>query len=206
MKSFKPSSVAAQSRVLKSEIQSKHHLTSSPPMKPSTATLSVILVLSVVVQLAGGFNLSPQPNHVFKEPTLQTFREKVRSSYFGFALNLRPGGWVPPNNTWFIVGHAKWWASSGQTVELRLLFCRMCVMCGCYLGEKVHAQELQGMQWYLYHAVYFLHFLLTAGFVLDRIDKREEVCDCWLVSWSRTDQIWEWMNCESLGDLFYCSI
>lgn len=122
MKSFKPSSVAAQSRVLKSEIQSKHHLPSSPPMKTSTATLSVILVLSVVVQLAGGFNLSPQPNHVFKEPTLQTFREKVRSSYFGFALNLRPGGWVPPNNTWFIVGHAKWWASSGQTVELRLFF------------------------------------------------------------------------------------
>lgn len=60
-------------------------------MKPSTATLSVILVLSAV-QLAAGFNLSPQPNHVFKEPTLQTFREKVRSSYFGFALNLRPGG------------------------------------------------------------------------------------------------------------------
>lgn len=100
MKSFKPSSVGAEAKVLKSEIQNKHSQPSSS-MKPSPATyslsvppvivtVSVMLVLSV--QLVVGFNLSPQPNHVFKEPTLQTFREKVRSSYFGFALNLRPGG------------------------------------------------------------------------------------------------------------------
>ncbi|XP_053683048.1 integrin alpha-PS3-like [Sabethes cyaneus] len=58
--------------------------------------VSVILA-SVVLQLVidgYGFNLSPLPNYVFREPQLQSFMEKVRSSLFGFALTLRPGGVV----------------------------------------------------------------------------------------------------------------
>ncbi|XP_065084513.1 integrin alpha-PS3 [Ochlerotatus camptorhynchus] len=63
---------------------------------PASAPPSVILVLIVLLSVikVNGFNLSPQPNYVFNEPKLQTFMETVRSSFFGFSLNLRPGGLI----------------------------------------------------------------------------------------------------------------
>lgn len=62
-------------------------------MKKS-AEMSVILVLLVLLSVikVDGFNLSPQPNYVFREPALNIYMNKVRSSLFGFSLNLRPGG------------------------------------------------------------------------------------------------------------------
>ncbi|KAL5289506.1 ITGA9.2 family protein [Megaselia abdita] len=36
-----------------------------------------------------GFNFSPQPNLVFREPKLKVFQKIVRSSYFGYSVNLR---------------------------------------------------------------------------------------------------------------------
>lgn len=65
-------------------------------MKPPASASSVILVLIVFLSVikVNGFNLSPQPNYVFKEPKLQTFMETVRSSFFGFSVNLRPGGLI----------------------------------------------------------------------------------------------------------------
>lgn len=38
------------------------------------------------------FNLSPRPNKVFTEPQLATFMPKVRVSYFGYTISLRPNG------------------------------------------------------------------------------------------------------------------
>ncbi|KFB36449.1 AGAP004303-PA-like protein [Anopheles sinensis] len=63
----------------------------SPTRITSAVTLAALLV-AFFLGTTGGFNLSPMPNYVFQEPTLQMFMEKVRSSYFGFSLNLRPGG------------------------------------------------------------------------------------------------------------------
>ncbi|XP_035895346.1 integrin alpha-PS3-like [Anopheles stephensi] len=53
------------------------------------------LVIVTLLALGGeSFNLSPVPNYVFREPDLQLHMEKVRSSYFGYSLNLRPGGLI----------------------------------------------------------------------------------------------------------------
>uniref|UniRef100_A0A182Q4F5 Integrin alpha second immunoglobulin-like domain-containing protein n=1 Tax=Anopheles farauti TaxID=69004 RepID=A0A182Q4F5_9DIPT len=54
--------------------------------------MGVISLLGLLGSGSWAFNLSPVPNYVFREPNLQLHMEKVRSSYFGFALNLRPGG------------------------------------------------------------------------------------------------------------------
>lgn len=40
------------------------------------------------------FNLSPQPNIVFREPRLRTFQEKTKPSYFGITISLRKNRWV----------------------------------------------------------------------------------------------------------------
>lgn len=56
------------------------------------SVILVLLVLLLPVIKVNGFNLSPQPNYVFKEPALNVYMNKVRSSLFGFSLNLRPGG------------------------------------------------------------------------------------------------------------------
>ncbi|XP_055608647.1 integrin alpha-PS3-like [Uranotaenia lowii] len=58
----------------------------------SVIPLGLVLGLALIARLVDGFNVSPQPNFIFTEPVLQTFMPKVRSSMFGFALNLRPGG------------------------------------------------------------------------------------------------------------------
>ncbi|XP_052863834.1 integrin alpha-PS3-like [Anopheles cruzii] len=55
---------------------------------------SVALVLIDLLRSGSGFNVSPQPNYVFREPSLTTYVDKVRSSYFGYSLNLRPAGVV----------------------------------------------------------------------------------------------------------------
>uniref|UniRef100_A0A182NA97 Uncharacterized protein n=1 Tax=Anopheles dirus TaxID=7168 RepID=A0A182NA97_9DIPT len=66
-------------------------MTSPQRMVPG---VGVWVSLAGLLCLSGSwaFNLSPVPNYVFREPNLQLHMEKVRSSYFGFALNLRPGG------------------------------------------------------------------------------------------------------------------
>lgn len=52
----------------------------------------VILVLAIII-VGGGdaYNLSPKPNIVFREPitNLKTGMPKLRSSYFGFSINLK---------------------------------------------------------------------------------------------------------------------
>lgn len=51
--------------------------------------ITVILVL-VSVHDIDAFNLSPKPNIVLREPqTVGTGMPKMRSSYFGFSLNLK---------------------------------------------------------------------------------------------------------------------
>ncbi|XP_055536968.1 integrin alpha-PS3-like [Wyeomyia smithii] len=61
-------------------------------MKQSVMSVILVLLLLQLVITGDGFNLSPLPNYVFREPPLQYFMPKVRSSLFGFALTLRPGG------------------------------------------------------------------------------------------------------------------
>ncbi|XP_055623803.1 integrin alpha-PS3-like [Toxorhynchites rutilus septentrionalis] len=89
MKSFMPTS-----KVLTSENENKRQMSTSTPVLAvkMTQPMSVILVIITLVITVSGFNLAPQPNYVFKEPSLQTYMQKVRTSLFGFALNLRPGG------------------------------------------------------------------------------------------------------------------
>ncbi|XP_050085655.1 integrin alpha-PS3-like [Anopheles aquasalis] len=59
-----------------------------PPVMP---TVTVVLLL-MVLHPGTGFNLSPEPNYVFHEPALTMYMNKVRSSYFGYAINLRKSG------------------------------------------------------------------------------------------------------------------
>lgn len=47
------------------------------------------LLLLVLIPLATCFNLSPSPNIIIKKPPLATFLPQTRSSYFGYAINLR---------------------------------------------------------------------------------------------------------------------
>ena len=55
----------------------------------SFRSITVILVL-VSVRDGNAFNLSPKPNVVLREPkTVDNGMPKMRSSYFGFSLNLK---------------------------------------------------------------------------------------------------------------------
>ncbi|XP_053681013.1 integrin alpha-PS3-like [Anopheles nili] len=59
----------------------------------SVTLVTVLLVgVSVLLRFGCAFNLSPVPNYVFREPSLPLYTQKVRSSYFGYSINLRPGG------------------------------------------------------------------------------------------------------------------
>lgn len=49
----------------------------------------VILIVLSCCAANFGFNLSPNPNIVLREPQLRTAMPKMRSSYFGFTLNLK---------------------------------------------------------------------------------------------------------------------
>lgn len=53
------------------------------------ASLFVIVYLSVFINYSNGFNFSPQPNAVFRQPILNTSHISTRSSYFGFSIVLR---------------------------------------------------------------------------------------------------------------------
>uniref|UniRef100_A0A182J9R1 Uncharacterized protein n=1 Tax=Anopheles atroparvus TaxID=41427 RepID=A0A182J9R1_ANOAO len=64
----------------------------SPTRATTVAVTVAAFLLALLTATADGFNLSPLPNYVFREPALPVHMEKVRSSYFGFSLNLRPGG------------------------------------------------------------------------------------------------------------------
>ena len=57
--------------------------------KFSDLKIYVFCVIVVGVNIAYGFNLSPKPNVVVQEPTLNTFNAKERSSYFGYTISLR---------------------------------------------------------------------------------------------------------------------
>ncbi|XP_053674657.1 integrin alpha-PS3-like [Anopheles nili] len=52
----------------------------------------LVLMIFKCVCIVAGFNLSPEPNYVFKLPTLNTFIRPVRSSHFGYSVNLRKTG------------------------------------------------------------------------------------------------------------------
>ena len=49
----------------------------------------LLAFLLFLLHLASGFNISPTPNIAFQEPQLSTYLNKVRSSYFGYSINLR---------------------------------------------------------------------------------------------------------------------
>lgn len=55
--------------------------------------LFLLVAFNLFIQI-NGFNISPKPNMVFKEPSLKVYKPKVRSSYFGFTLNLREQRYV----------------------------------------------------------------------------------------------------------------
>uniref|UniRef100_A0A2M4BAM3 Putative vitronectin receptor alpha subunit n=2 Tax=Anopheles marajoara TaxID=58244 RepID=A0A2M4BAM3_9DIPT len=68
-------------------------MTSSSSARPAIMMATVTAVLLLMLLHPGtGFNLSPEPNYVFHEPALTTYMDKVRSSHFGYAINLRKSG------------------------------------------------------------------------------------------------------------------
>lgn len=76
-----------------------NRLTKMHPQRLKTAIrammchLSVILVLLIESGLA--FNISPHPNIVVREPiNNKLLMPKMRSSYFGFSINLKRDRWV----------------------------------------------------------------------------------------------------------------
>lgn len=52
----------------------------------------VLHVVVLIVQSVNGYNLSPKPNVVLKDPQLSTPMPKYESSYFGYSLTLRSKG------------------------------------------------------------------------------------------------------------------
>lgn len=50
-------------------------------------TVTVFLLLQI--NFGDAFNLSPKPNFIFHEPEIGLGMSKIRSSYFGFTLNLK---------------------------------------------------------------------------------------------------------------------
>lgn len=51
--------------------------------------LATVIVLFIQANFSDAFNLSPKPNIIFREPKFGFGMPKVRSSYFGFSLNLK---------------------------------------------------------------------------------------------------------------------
>ncbi|XP_073811306.1 integrin alpha-PS3-like [Musca autumnalis] len=62
------------------------------PLKLRLPNIGILLLLLLLTQDIDCFNLSPKPNIVIKDPGFVTDMPKYQSSYFGFALNLRPLG------------------------------------------------------------------------------------------------------------------
>ena len=58
-------------------------------MKMLAKMFAIILSVLFLLHLTSTFNISPTPNLAFQEPQLTTYMNKVRSSYFGYSLNLR---------------------------------------------------------------------------------------------------------------------
>lgn len=48
-----------------------------------------VIVIVINISVCNAFNLSPNPNIVLREPQLKTTMPKMRSSYFGFTINLK---------------------------------------------------------------------------------------------------------------------
>lgn len=53
--------------------------------------LALALLLLGVVSVCS-YNLSPRPNKQIKDPQFATVMPKVRASYFGYTISLRPHG------------------------------------------------------------------------------------------------------------------
>lgn len=50
----------------------------------------ILLLICPLIVVNNAFNLAPHPHIVLREPNnLKTFMPKVRSSYFGYAINLK---------------------------------------------------------------------------------------------------------------------
>lgn len=60
-------------------------------MEPINA-IAILLLSCTLIQITNTFNISPQPNYVLREPISTTGPVPVRSSYFGYSINLRTGG------------------------------------------------------------------------------------------------------------------
>lgn len=52
-------------------------------------SLFAIVMLLKEAKFSDAFNLSPKPNFILHEPKADIGLPKVRSSYFGFTLNLK---------------------------------------------------------------------------------------------------------------------
>lgn len=53
-----------------------------------------LFVVILIRQSVNGYNLSPKPNMVIRDPQFPTAIRNYESSYFGYSLNLRSKGWV----------------------------------------------------------------------------------------------------------------
>lgn len=53
------------------------------------AALATVTILILIDHGMYGFNLSPKPNLIFREPKLDYGLPKTQSSYFGYTINLR---------------------------------------------------------------------------------------------------------------------
>ncbi|XP_061397206.1 integrin alpha-PS3-like [Musca vetustissima] len=62
------------------------------PPKLKLSYIGSLLLLVLLTNNVSCFNLSPKPNIIVKDPGFVTDMPKYQSSYFGFALNLRPLG------------------------------------------------------------------------------------------------------------------
>lgn len=61
----------------------------------NTMILLNLTVILALINLNYAFNISPHPNIIVREPTnSKIFMPKIRSSYFGFSLNLKKDRWA----------------------------------------------------------------------------------------------------------------
>lgn len=51
----------------------------------------IVIFLFICLHKCNAYNISPKPNKIFRDPitNLNTRMPKVRSSYFGFSINLK---------------------------------------------------------------------------------------------------------------------
>lgn len=83
--------------------------------------LLVLVNFLIYINISNGFNFSPQPNTIFRQPVLSTAHIPTRSSYFGFSIVLRENRWVFQSFR-KIECYSIWMLND----SFRLLYCKFC--------------------------------------------------------------------------------